>query len=208
MTLSRADKKGLFVVFEGTDGAGTTTQCRRLLRALRRRGDKALATYEPSSLRVGRYTREALKQQPGPSPERMALLFAADRLDHFEKQIGPALVDGSVVISDRYVMSSLAYQGVECDAEWVATINRYAPMPELTIFLDIDEKEAARRRQKRNLAADRYEQSPTQRLVAKRYRQLVQDLPQDKVLILSGAESMTEIHEKIMVAVDSRLRKI
>lgn len=207
MTSSSVQKKGLFVVLEGTDGAGTSTQCRRLLRALRKRGDKALSTYEPSALRVGRYTREALKQDPGPSPERLALLFAADRLDHYELQIGPALAEGAVVISDRYVLSSLAYQGQECDSEWVATINRYAPEPDLTIFLDIDEKEAARRRQKRHLQADRFEQSPTQLRVAERYRQLVKQLPQNKVLLLSGAGAIDAIHQQILQAVDGCLNK-
>lgn len=204
--LSQRAHAGLFMAIEGTDGAGTSTQAKRLVRALKRQGRAAIFTYEPSPLRVGRYIRDGLREQPGPSPECLALMFAADRLDHYERTIAPALAAGAVVVSDRYVLSSLAYQGVEADADWVALINSRAPAPDLTIFLHIDEAEAARRRQKRGKAADRFEVSPTQRRVAERYRSLIQDLPQERLLSLSGQRPIAALHREILATVQQRLR--
>lgn len=139
--------KGRFIVLEGLDGAGTTTQAQRLKSWLATRGIQSVITREPSDGPVGMVIRNALRGRirlpeiaggGELARETIALLFAADRVDHLGAEILPALDQGIWVISDRYVHSSVAYQGTLIDTEWVAEINRYAVEPDLTIFLEVD----------------------------------------------------------------------
>src|SRR5215472_4321878 len=115
---SRSAGAGRFVVIEGIDGAGTTTQVGRLVDRLRKSEIDARGTREPSDGPVGTLIRQVLAGRvvvPGgraPGWATMALLFAADRVDHVEAEIEPALAKGSVIVSDRYDASSLAYQSV------------------------------------------------------------------------------------------------
>src|SRR5580658_10203857 len=158
------DVRGRFVVLEGIDGAGTTTQVARMADRLRALRVPVRATREPSDGPVGTMIRHILTGRlviPGgraPGWETMALLFAADRMDHVESDIEPFMADGGVVISDRYVASSLAYQSISsgADAEsampWIRAINRYARRPDLTIVLDVSAAMAGRRRELRGEA--------------------------------------------------------
>src|SRR5688500_19723673 len=141
----------IFVVLEGIDGAGTTTQTERLVQHLRSRGRRAQATREPSQGPVGRLLREILLGAHAPASGQpmngrtMALLFAADRLDHLQREIEPWLADGVDVASDRYLLSSLAYQAEEADRPWVAELARGIRPPDLTLLLDVPVEVAARR---------------------------------------------------------------
>jgi dTMP kinase len=140
---------GLFVTFEGIDRSGKTTQARMLRDAL---GERALAVREPGGTPVGERVRELLKDPSAEiGPEAEALLFAAARAELVERVIRPALEDGRVVISDRYLDSSLAYQGAArgLGLDEVARVNRWATRglaPDLTILLALDPGAAAGRR--------------------------------------------------------------
>ncbi|MFU8802605.1 MAG: dTMP kinase, partial [Bradymonadaceae bacterium] len=139
-----------FIVIEGLDGAGTTTQSRRLCERLHAEGQPTLVTCEPSGGPIGTLIRQMLSMRvvvPTPdgsrpvSRETLALLFAADRIDHIEAEIEPALATGHLVISDRYYHSSFVYQGDidetdEVDYSWVKSLNERARVPDLTIFLE------------------------------------------------------------------------
>src|SRR5215510_4380033 len=115
---------GRLIVLEGIDGAGTTTQAGKLVEALRREGRDAHLTREPSDGPIGRLLREILSGKHAPvDATTMALLFAADRADHLQREVEPALKRGAVVVSDRWYHSSLAYQGSEEDREWILTVN-------------------------------------------------------------------------------------
>jgi dTMP kinase len=139
---------GLFVTFEGIDRSGKTTQARMLVDAL---GGEALAVREPGGTEVGERVRELVKDPAlAVSPETEALLFAAARAQLVAQVIRPALDDGKVVVSDRFVDSSLAYQGIArgLGVEDVDQINRFATgglLPDLTILLSIDPERAAER---------------------------------------------------------------
>src|SRR5262249_53814736 len=169
-------RAGRFIVLEGIDGAGTTTQAELLSTELRREGRQVLTTGEPSDGPIGTLIRQALTETLHPpiqwgalSDDALALLFAADRLAHLRAQILPALERGQVVICDRYLLSSLAYQGSVLPVDWVEQINARAISPDLTIFLEVNAEIAAERRASRGGKAELFENPERQRKVIQQY---------------------------------------
>jgi dTMP kinase len=138
--------RGTFFVFEGIDGSGTTTHAKHLVAFLNERGIDAHLTAEPSQGSVGRFLRQALKDKTL-DPYTDALLFAADRIEHTTKEILPKLEEGYVVISDRYLLSSVCYQSAKSDVppEWIFEINQKAMEPDLTIIFDVDPRDSMAR---------------------------------------------------------------
>jgi dTMP kinase len=132
-------KKGAFVCIEGLDGCGKTTQAKLLAKKLGK-SHRALYTAEPSRGKIGTYIRNSyLYGEKRLSIVLEALLFAADRIEHLETEVLPALNDGRLVISDRYVYSSLAYQGAAgLSLEWIEKVNEHALKPDLAVFIDVD----------------------------------------------------------------------
>jgi dTMP kinase len=132
-------KRGVFIVFEGIDGSGKSTHIKALAQELRSQGHSVLTTSEPSKDRIGNFIRRyAERNDHRLTPETEALLFAADRFEHVMTVIEPALKRGRTVISDRYIHSSIAYQGAGgLDLDWIREMNRFAPRPDLGILLDI-----------------------------------------------------------------------
>jgi dTMP kinase len=132
-------RRGVFIVFEGIDGSGKSTHIKALTAELKGKGYSVLQTFEPSKNRIGNFIRRyAEKNDFRLTPETEALLFAADRFQHVNTIIEPALKRGRVVISDRYIYSSLAYQGAGgLDIDWIREMNRFAPKPDIAILLDI-----------------------------------------------------------------------
>ena len=199
----------IFVVLEGIDGAGTTTQTERLVQHLRSRGRRAQATREPSQGPVGRLLREILLGAHAPasgkpmSGRTMALLFAADRLDHLQREIEPWLADGVDVASDRYLLSSLAYQAEEADRPWVAELARGIRPPDLTLLLDVPVEVAARRRAAAGRPTERYDADSVQARVARNYRELAASYPD--VLVLDGTGDVETVAGAVAAAVDAVL---
>lgn len=137
---------GLFVVFEGGEGAGKSTQLALLAARLRDQGRDVVVTREPGATGVGERIRSLLLGQPGsevPSPRAEALLYAADRAHHVATVVRPALARGAVVVSDRYIDSSLAYQGAGRtlpvdEVSWLSSWATGGLKPDLVVLLDID----------------------------------------------------------------------
>lgn len=175
---SNHQARGLFVVLEGIDGAGTTTQAERIVEWLQTRGRVAHLTQEPSTGVIGTLTRRSLRGEPIGHDQRLlpaesiALLFAADRADHWHNEIEPRLERGEDVICDRYLYSSLAYQGLELPESWVRSLNKLFPQPDLLLFVEVTPNIAAERRGKRGLTADRYEVDELQVQIAARYAKI------------------------------------
>ncbi len=202
-----------FLVLEGLDGAGTTTQARLLGDWLTGLGCALHATHEPSSGPVGALIRQALsgrlvaRSAPDARPpgnDVMALLFAADRMDHLESEILPALAAGRWVLSDRYYHSSLLYQSLEGDLAWVRALNSHARAPDVTYVLDVTAEQAARRRLRRGAAAELYETDPVQRRLEGLYRELPRLLPGEPLVVLDGARPPGEVLASIQADLRAR----
>jgi dTMP kinase len=131
-------KKGVFICIEGLDGCGKTTQA-KLLAKKWQKSHNTVYTAEPSRGKIGTYIRRSyLYGEKRFSIALEALLFAADRIEHSENEIIPALNEGHLVISDRYVFSSLAYQGAAgLSLDWIEKINKHALKPDLAVFVDV-----------------------------------------------------------------------
>lgn len=138
--------KGLFIVFEGIDGGGKSTQIKMLAEYFKDKGYEVEFHMEPTEGSVGSLLWTYMRSKDRSfSPETEALLFAADRIEH-GKTINKALEEGKVVISDRYIHSSLAYQGAAgVDSEWMQSLNKHALNPSLVILLDIDPERSLQR---------------------------------------------------------------
>lgn len=185
------DGVGRFIAIEGIDGSGTTLQTRALAAWLRGRGHEVVETREPSGGPIGRLVRESLHVDAAPlDPAALALLFAADRLDHVAREIEPARRRGAVVVSDRYLLSSLAYQGLDCDLDWVRTINRAAPAPDLYLFLRVPAEVAFARVQQRaaagGAAVERFDALELQRRIADLYDRACAELTSGSASPASG----------------------
>jgi dTMP kinase len=173
-------------------------------------------TREPSDGPIGLLVRQVLTGRiviPGgraPNWTTMALLFAADRMDHVESEIEPFLMQGGIVVSDRYDASSLAYQSVssgrggESAVEWIRQLNKHALRPDLTIVIDLPSEIAAARREVRGEAAQLYEQNEVQRALAEFYRDLAKHMPDDRVVIVDGRGTVDEVHQRVWEAYVAR----
>ncbi len=165
-------KRGAFIVIEGLDGSGKTTQAKLLADKLSH-SHRALYTFEPSKGKIGEFIRNGcLYEDKRLHAEVEALLFAADRIEHVEHVVKPALREGRLVISDRYIYSSLAYQGsAGVDLKWVNTLNDRALKPDLAVFIDVSPEIVLKRLERRKSVMETLE---TQRCVREIYMKFVE----------------------------------
>jgi|GEM_PF-285335 len=197
--------RGLFIVLEGIDGAGTTTQAHRLVAWLAARGRRAHFTCEPSPGALGALARRALRGEPlgrGERPlpsEALALLFAADRADHWRNEVEPLLAAGVDVVCDRYVYSSLAYQSQEHPLRWVRALNELFPAPDALLYLRASAELASARRAARGGAPDRYEVDEVQARVALAYDQVCAEAGAH---VIDAALSIEEVFARCAAACD------
>ncbi|GII81530.1 dTMP kinase [Sphaerisporangium rufum] len=200
---------GMFIAFEGGEGSGKTTQSRLVAIWLRDQGFDVVQTREPGATKVGMRLRAILLDavHQGLSARAEALLYAADRAEHVEKVIRPALERGAVVVCDRYIDSSLAYQGAgrEIDSRDVATVNAWATgalVPDLTVLIDVPPATGLAR-----LAspADRIESEPLEfhERVRREFRALAAAEP-ERYLVVDGLAGQQEISR----AIQDRIREI
>ena len=221
-TDSRA-ARGRFIVLEGIDGSGTTTQLKALEAHFARAGRRAVFTHQPSDGPVGMLIRLALQGRlvganyeshdpdddahPGPErvdPETLALLFAADRADHVATQVEPNLARGRHVVCDRYLLSTLAYQGLHSDVDWLVEINRPARIPDLTLFLDLPAEQAVERMRRARWRKERFETVAEQRAIRERYLDLIdRRIPAiGPVVTIDATQSVDDVTIAVLDTVD------
>jgi dTMP kinase len=190
----------MFIVLEGLDGAGTTTQCERLVASLRAGGREVVQTREPTGGPVGRIIRSVLAgEEDAPTVETLPWLFAADRADHLGRTVSPALGRGAVVVSDRYYHSSLAYQSLTLPLTDVAALNRFRS-PDLTVFLDVPVDECLARIRARGGKREIYEHREKLERIAAAYEEvltLVQGRG-ERVVRLDGTASPDDVQAAIL----------
>jgi dTMP kinase len=196
-------KRGVFICIEGLDGCGKTTQSRLLVRRLKRRGYDAVYTTEPSRGKIGRFIRKYfLHGEKRGSGIVEALLFAADRAEHVKEEVIPALDAGKVLVSDRYVYSSLAYQGATgLDLEWIAKINEHAIRPDLAVFIDVEPGMVVKRLKTKKSVMENLE---TQEKVRKVYERFVE---RGDLVEIDGSRLKKKVAENILEVVVSFLGK-
>jgi len=198
--------RGCFIVLEGIDGSGTTLQTRALADRLRERGREVLETREPTGGAIGALIRERLSVRAAAlDPAALALLFAADRIDHVAREVAPAIAAGNVVISDRYLLSSLAYQSLDCDPSWIREINGRAVRPDLTLVLEVPVEVAFDRVQRRMAEGaaveERFDALTLQRRIADHYRRFRGDPDLGPVLVVDGTAAPEQVTTALLAAV-------
>jgi len=195
-------KRGVFICVEGIDASGKTTQARRLVTKLRRKGIDAVYTTEPSSGKVGKLIRRYVLDREKRVPISLeALLFAADRVDHLETEVKPALERGRIVVCDRYVYSSLAYQGAAgLDFDWIEHINQFALVPDLALFLDVTPEVMLKRLKRKKTVME-----TTQNLqrVREVYLKMVRD---NRLILLDGDKPVDDVANDIQKVVTNFLK--
>ncbi len=196
-------KRGVFICIEGIDASGKTTHAHRLVRSLRRRGVDAIYTTEPSQGDIGEFIRKyVLQRRKRVQTVIEALLFAADRVDHLERKIKPALQQGKTVVSDRYVFSSLAYQGAAgLDLRWIEEINKLVVAPDLAIFIDVPPEVVVRRIRREKSVMERLE---TQRRVREVYLKFVEN---GRLVPVDGNRAKDEVAGDVLTLVLQVLNK-
>jgi dTMP kinase len=197
---------GKLIVIEGIDGAGTTTQAKMITSHLSFVGYKAINSAEPTKSAIGQEIRRMLAQSLEKEPDMLvslALCFAADRMQHIHELILPSLNKCDFVILDRYVLSSLVYQGLHLPTSFVKEINQFALKPDLTIILDVEASLAHERLSRRVLAKDFYENADMLEKIRGRYLHFAKDDPTNTVLI-DGSDSVDQVQSHIWHVLSQR----
>lgn len=202
---------GIFITFEGGDGAGKTTQSEMLAGWLAARGLEVVRTREPGGTPLGLRVRELLlhggEEIGSVDPRAEALLYAADRAQHVARVVRPALARGAAIVQDRYIDSSLAYQGAGrvldvCEVRGISEWATHELWPHLTVLLDASPELAAARREARGEAADRLEAEAADFHAAVRggFLDLARQDP-DRYLVLDAALPADELHARVVARV-------
>jgi len=196
-------KRGAFICIEGIDASGKTTQAKALVRRLHRKGFDAVYTTEPSKGKIGRLIRSHVLDREKRVPVALeALLFAADRIDHLENEVKPALEKGKIVICDRYFYSSLAYQGAAgLSLDWIQRINQFVLVPDLAIFLDVPSEIGLQRLKRKKTVM---EKGANLQRVREVYLQMVRD---GRMVKLNGDQPIKDVAKKILKVVLDFLKR-
>lgn len=208
-------KKGLFITFEGCDGCGKTTAIKKTDERLNALNIDHIITREPGGSRIAEDIRKIIldKRNSEEDSRTEALLYAASRRQHLVEKVIPALNEGKLVICDRYLDSSLAYQGhargIGIDA--VMSINAFAienTMPDLTLFLDLSPEEGLRRINSRKRESDRLDQEKEtfHKRVYEGY-QIVNEMFKDRIVRIDASKSPDEVAEDILRVILKKLGK-
>jgi dTMP kinase len=196
-------QKAFFIVLDGGDGSGTSTHSQLLAGFLEHKGFRIHLTQEPSKSEIGKLLRKFLKNKEIP-PTTDALLFAADRDLHYHNEIKKKLDEGYIVISDRYLESSIIYQSAQSDkisVEWIKQLNKFVGKPDLTIILDVDSKIALARKNQEEL--EKFEDI----LFLDKVRNLYLDrAKQKKYYTINSDDIIESVQEKIQKIVLDKLR--
>lgn len=204
--MNRKILKG-FVVIEGLDGSGTTTQLNNISTYLEKKNIPFVRTFEPSDLPTGKFIRQILSGKIPMEQETIAYLFAADRNEHINGRQGiiNLLKSNRYVISDRYHFSSIAYQSIGSDPQLVKDLNSRFPLPEFLVFVDVPVEICQERMSKRNSGKEIYDDIEFQRRVLENYNEAIELFSgsEMKIIRLDGTGDPGALTERIIQKVFS-----
>lgn len=206
--------KGKFIVFEGIDGSGKTTQINRVSKRLQKSGLRIYATFEPTGGPIGTLIRQMLSGKVETDQRTIAALFAADRTDHLvnrENGIRLKKDQGETVLCDRYYFSSYAYHAQYIDMDWVIhlnSLNARILKPDLTLFVDVDPEACFDRIKKGRTRFEMYEKIDILKQVRQNYFKAFDALRNtEKIVVIDGNGTMGDVEQAIFAEVEKALIK-
>jgi len=196
---------GKFIVFEGLDGSGQSTQTRLLKDFLTKKGYQVVSTKEPTfSSKAGKKIRAILKRAVDVRAQQLQKLFAQDRKEHLEKLIIPALKEGKIVISDRYFFSSFAYgRASGLNLKWLIKINDEFLLPDITFLLKVSPKICLERIKKRKRKKTLFEEKEILEEVWKNYQKLTKKF--GSIYVINGEKARDKVFKEIKKIIEAKL---
>ena len=196
---------GKFIVFEGLDGSGISTQSGLLYDYFSKKGKKTVLTKEQTNGLIGGLIKAGLRHEWKTTPLALQLLFAADRSHHLDKQINPAINNGKIVICDRYILSTLAFGSLDVDMQFLKEINSKFPAPDITFILDVLPKICLQRITKSRFHAELFEEEEKFNKIRKAYLSLKNYFP--NTFVIDGNRSIEEVHKDIIKIVEEQIKE-
>jgi dTMP kinase len=200
-------KRGIFIVLEGPDGSGQSTQTELLARWFKRNNRRVFVTKEPTNSLIGGIIRSILKKEWQVDMKTLQLLFAADRAYHLRAEIEPFLKKGIDVISDRYVLSTLAFGSLEEDLEWLKKINSKFLETDLTFILNVPGKVCAERIARSRFSFEIFETADKLGKIRNNYLGL-KDYQKNIHVIVGDGRKPEEVHKEIVGIVEKYCKKM
>ena len=197
--------KGKFIVIEGLDGSGSSTQINLIAEHLKKKGQKILITKEPTDNVIGGLIRGALTGVYHLPDTTLQLLFSADRGHHIDRVINPLVKEGVVVISDRYMWSSVAFGSIKLDRKWLLEMQKYFRIPDLTIFLKVNPETCIKRISTSRYNFELFEEKEKLKKAWQTYVWLAKKFPQ-KIKIVDGEESAEKVSENVLKYIDKLVK--
>jgi len=192
-----------FITIEGLDGAGLSTQASKLNEYLNQKNISTVSTKEQTDSIIGGLIKSSLREEWKVSPLALQLLFAADRAHHMASQILPALENGKIVICDRYILSTLAFGSLDVDMDFLKTINRNFPKPDITIIIDVPIDVCLERIRQSREGRELFEEKEKLEKIRDNYMKLKEHFP--STYIIDGNKPKDEVFAQIREIVDRRL---
>lgn len=195
---------GIFIDIEGLDGSGSSTQLKLVGEWLVKGGKQVFETKEPTNNVIGGLIRGALTHTLNLPMDSLQLLFAADRAHHLHREIVPMLKSGSVVLTDRYVWSTVAFGAIELDKEWLLALNEHFLMPDITIFVQVSPEECVRRIQQSRFDVELFEEVQKLAKVWDGYTWLAEKFKE--VHVVSGQRPIEDVFADVKRIVSSHAK--
>jgi|SRR3990167_3468251 len=201
--IKRNQYPGLFIVFEGLDGSGSSSQAELLINNLKANGHKVFLTKEPTNNIIGGLIRGQLTDVWKTGMECLQLLFAADRYHHIEREIIPALEDNRIVISDRYFFSTIAFGSLELDRDWLISLNEKIIYPDITFLIRVAPEECLKRIGQSRFRFELFEKRNKLKKVWRNYLWLKKKFP--NVYLIEGNRSKEKIASEVLEIVKQNI---
>ncbi len=200
-------KKGKFIVIEGLDGSGQTTQIGLLEKYLKASGRKVHETYEPTNNIIGGLIRGFLTKQWQLGNTGKQLLFCADRAHHLESEILPALESGHDVISSRYFFSTIAYGSLNNEVRWLESLNEKFPQPDATFFLKVSPQKCIERINNSRFRKEFFEEEQKLKKVMETFMKISRSKKYKNFFVVDGEQSIEKVHSDIVKILKNKIIK-